>query len=228
MDLLNLGKVAESEATFGQALALNETRLGVGHTLTLSSVVDFSRVLQFQGRLSDALAFCRLELSRAENVVGKDAPDLCMLLADLASIYQSLGTFDKASELLRRELSIREKQSSPAELVHCLYTLGSNVFKCGEEGEGVALCLRALNTAEQNLGPNHFETICALYHLGECHQIRGAYQDGLRCYRQALSVIHRRKMSHPLTSSIITSCGIVQRMLAAPKVIPSLEAYVCR
>lgn len=48
MELLAQNKAAEAERFFFQALAVNERQKGPGHILTVASVVDCSRVLQYQ------------------------------------------------------------------------------------------------------------------------------------------------------------------------------------
>ncbi len=188
--------------------------------LTIASVVDYSRVLQYQGKYKESLSFSRLELSRAEHAIGSDDPNISILLADIASIYSHMGFFDKAVEVLRRELGIREKTTNYMDLVRCLYTLGTNMCKCGQQTEGVALCQRALSTSEQRLGTDHFETVSSLYHAAEAMQMIGNYRESMAFYRQGLAVVHRKKMNHPLAASMVSACSIVQRLSASPSPSP--------
>ena len=101
-----------------QALALNETHLGLHHSTTVTSVVDLSRVMQLRGKLAEALAFSRsncqqrafhtitpphrLELSRRDHLVVdiEHMVHCAVLLADQGLVLTRLGMHDRTVEVL--------------------------------------------------------------------------------------------------------------------------------
>ena len=216
MDLLSRNQAAEAERLFFQALALNETHLGIGHVITIASIVDCSRVMQYQGKHEEALAFSRMELARAEKAAGVSDPNIAIILADIASIMQHLALDDRAIEILRRELTIRERQPNYVDWIKCLTSLGALLIKQqAAEQEGLSLCQQAHTIAQTRLGPNHPETVSTLYYLADAHLRLANPADALVLFRLALSTINRRKMAHPLSSQIISGATQAQEQSRA-------------
>lgn len=205
MELLAQSKCEEAEVLFQQALALNETRLGVGHVLTVASVVDCSRVLQFQGKKHEASRLVRMELSRAEGVLGSNHPNIALLLNDLANIFADLGQPDASIETLRRELAIREADCSgnSLDLVRCLHTLAHTLSRRGDNEDAQRLCQRALSLAESKLSVEHFETVSCLCRLGEIQRELGRRQGPQRIFQRAFAILQKRRMEHPLAANIL-------------------------
>jgi len=205
MELLAQRECKQAEVLFRQALALNETRLGVGHVLTVASVVDCSRILQFQGLQREASSLLRMELARAEAILGPNHPNIALLLSDLASVCVDLGQISQSVEFLRRELAIRDLdcRSNNLDLVRCLHTLAHTLSQRCENEEAEQLCQRALTLAETKLSPEHYETVSCLCRLAEIQMEMGRRQGPLRIFQRAFAILQRRRMEHPLTADIL-------------------------
>lgn len=220
MELVSQARPAEAEKLFQRALALNESHLGVGHVLTVTSVIDCARVLQHQGKFGEANSLCRMELARATEALGSEHPNIALLLAELAALAMSLEQHDRAATFLQRELSIREATSNRLDHVRCLYLLGSTQSRLEHDRDALQHCRAALAMAEHHLGPDHFETVSALHYLAEAvrvcaqrarssHQLRLLADHNLEVLpllRRAHGILQRRRMHHhPLAVDIAAS-----------------------
>ena len=70
------------------------------------SVRCFTNRLQDLGRLDEALPYYALAIRITESTLGKDTPEVALLLTNFASLLKSRGELAEATTLLRRALAI--------------------------------------------------------------------------------------------------------------------------
>jgi tetratricopeptide (TPR) repeat protein len=163
------GNTKSAEVLFQRALAINETTYGIGHPLTIASVVDCSKVLQHQKKYEEAAVLCRMELRRAEKVLKSEQKNIAPLLADFAYVTQKAGRCKESIMILWRELELREDAGDVCSIVRCLIRLCKALRRGLDLGKSISVARRAveLATSSSALGKGHVETISASSVLAE-------------------------------------------------------------
>ena len=217
------GDPKRAEVLFQRALAINETTHGIGHPLTVASVVDCSKVLQHQKKYEEASVLCRMEMARAEKVLCDNHGNIAPLLAEFAYVTRKCGRHREATELLWRELEIREVVARDTETVRCLIRLCKALRRGREVDKAVAVVRRALKLAGTSLGRSHYETASAQCYLAETlHMVRNTPSDSrkdtgvrpckeaLKLYQEASFVVQQHGPQHPLAEKV--SKGLKREM----------------
>eukprot|EP00048_Salpingoeca_helianthica_P024377 m.31910 g.31910 ORF g.31910 m.31910 type:complete len:620 (-) comp9351_c2_seq1:25-1884(-) len=206
LELLASSRWAEAEDIFSKILVEQEAKCGVGHASTIASAIDYARVLQYQHKLSEALTFCKLELSRAEHAIGDESPCLVPLLLEISDLYDQLQDTKNMLGHLERILRIREKENkSPQELVKILYVLGAKQARAGERRVGVARCRVAVDISLKHLGAHNKETISSLYQLAATLLLSGTHGGRSEAYdllQQAAHLIESGFPQHKHRASV--------------------------
>jgi len=70
---------------------------------------NLAQVLQAQNRLTEAEPLMRCALASFERSLGKEHPDVAVLLNNIASVLYATNRMSEAEPLLRRALAIDEK-----------------------------------------------------------------------------------------------------------------------
>ncbi|CAJ1357352.1 unnamed protein product, partial [Effrenium voratum] len=221
------GKLFKASERHRQALAGREDQLGAIHLETLGSAQQLAKVLQDQGRLSEAEDFYRRALQGQEELGHVSALSACCDLAqffrsagklakaksvveNLAGQLQNLGKLAEVDELYRRAIQRSEEQlgathPSTLALVSHLAVL---LQEQGKTTEAEFLQRQALRGHEKVLGPSHPETLLAMSHLGQLCALRGNLAEGEKLLGRALSGLEEQlDASHPHTLRAVDHMG---------------------
>eukprot|EP00050_Salpingoeca_kvevrii_P023023 m.136735 g.136735 ORF g.136735 m.136735 type:complete len:457 (-) comp9905_c0_seq6:1152-2522(-) len=203
----------EAQRFFQRALALSEGEHGVGHPATLALVLDVCAALAAQNKRSDALGFSRLELNRAQVVIGSDHVNLAPLLHMMAELELSQGAYARAVTLLEREAAVRSVAASTpthrrgratAAHVRALYKLACAKRLAGASHSDCRhAALAAMRLAETTLEAPHPELVSCAYHSGELLVRLGFVDEGLSILRRGLRALQLLPDGHPKASQIV-------------------------
>ncbi len=110
------------------------------------------------------------------------------LYATLGSVYQNLGKFDRADDLLQRALRLRTTARKPnnAQVTDDLVALAMLRVEQGTFDVAERLIQQALNRARRTLSPGDPAIPAALSALGRVYMDRAQYQKALDVLHQAL------------------------------------------
>lgn len=210
--LASSGDPKSADVFFQRALAINETTHGIGHPLTLASVVDCSRILQHLKKYEEASVLCRMELARAEKASRDRHVNVAPLLAEFADVTRKCGRHREAAALLWRELELRERIGHSSEIVCCLIRLCKSLRRSHEVGKATSVVRRALKVAQTKLGVSHLETVSVQCHLAETlhmnrfgsrnHDEGQPCEEALVLYQEASRVLQQLNPRHPLAEKV--------------------------
>ena len=151
-----LGRPAEAERLFNEALEIGEQLFGADHPSLGVALNELSRLHIRQSNHARAKAVLE-RLLRITRTKGEDHPDVATALAGLAVVQRGLGDDATAERLFRDALRIREKVLAPNHMaiVVTLEQLAETCAARGNPAGAVALLQRALPTREAALGADH-------------------------------------------------------------------------
>ena len=141
--------------------------------------------LYTDGESEAALPYAREALAHAEEQCGPRHAAIVILLSDLAGIYQDLGRYAEAEELLIRVVDIKQAALSPEEenkpragLPNMIIDLDNLAFVYGAQGkfpQAGELFERVLAITEHAVGKDHIIVSQALRNLAENHRAQGRF-----------------------------------------------------
>lgn len=139
-----------------RALAISERHLGASHPDLVILMNDVTRLYLKQSAFTLAEPLL-LRLLAIKRVKGEDHPEVATVLASLAQVHQALGRHEKAEQLWRRVLSIRERTLAPNHfaIVTAFEHLAETCAARGKVREALQLFQRALSIRELTLGADH-------------------------------------------------------------------------
>lgn len=151
-----LGRPAEAERLFNEALEIGEQLFGADHPSLGVALNELSRLHIRQSNHTRAKAVLE-RLLRITRTKGEDHPDVATALAGLAVVQRGLGDDATAERLFRDALRIRERVLAPNHMaiVVTLEQLAETCAARGNPAGAVALLQRALPTREAALGADH-------------------------------------------------------------------------
>jgi len=143
--------------------------------------------LYSEGESEAALPYAREALEHAEQLCGAQNVAIVALLSDLGAIYQNLGRYAEAEELLKRVIDIKQAALSPEEenkpgaaRPDMIIDLDNLAFVYGAQGkfsEAGKLFERVLAIAEHAVGKEHIIVAQALRNLAENYRAEGRYDE---------------------------------------------------
>ena len=127
---------------------------------------------------------------RVEQELADDPMVQARLMAAMGTVYQGLGLYDDALDLLGRALSLREANldAGSAEIADGLLRLGGLQRVRGDLEASEANLTRALGLYESALGPDADEVAHALHDLGRTVLARGRSQEAEPILARALAM----------------------------------------
>jgi tetratricopeptide (TPR) repeat protein len=206
------GVVAAKLGDKRRALAAHEAALvaarqvyGADSLALWGPEMNYAIALGEAAEFAAALPHYERAVALRERSVGKDHPDVALVLTNLGVCYSRLGKLDEARATFARALTIRERiygPTSPALLV----TLNNNadfLNKAGDVPGALAMIERARAIADKVLGPNH-----PLSHIIETTQaeilVAAGHRDEARTAFDAL-IAREAKLASPELSETQTS-----------------------
>jgi serine/threonine protein kinase/Tfp pilus assembly protein PilF len=139
-------------------------------------------------------------------------PEVQGALTDtMGVVYQSLGLFDRAEELLRTALALRRRTSGDlgAETASTLYHLAELLRLRGRFAEAGILHRRALAIRQQRFRSNHPDIAESLNGLGLLALGESRYDDAERCFRGAFAIWEKAR--NPLAMTALSHLALLYR-----------------
>jgi tetratricopeptide (TPR) repeat protein len=162
-----------------------------GQTPELNALRARSLELMHQRKYPEAIEVAEKAIRLAEQIFGKNHPNLVKPLRDLAWLYELQGRASDAEARYRRAIAISESQpdSSRADAIEAMTRLGSLYAKQGRHAEAAQIAERARVIAQKSAA----EQLNALYHRKKAEEetAQGRMQDqtrGLRAHESAKKV----------------------------------------
>jgi serine/threonine protein kinase/Tfp pilus assembly protein PilF len=144
-----------------------------------------------------------------------DQPEIrSRLLNTTGGVYASLAIYDRAEQLLKEGLRIRE-QVFPADhpdIADSLNSLGRLYGRNGRYAEAERLCKRALRIREKAFGPDHPDVADNLNNLGWLYLNQGRYAEAEPLYKRAIAI--REKVlgpDHPDVAGSLNNLAMLYR-----------------
>jgi len=173
-----------------QAIAQAE-RMGLQGTIpyatTLLNVANACRVC---GRLEESMAYYRQVQEIYDRQLEPEDMFVAGLKNNMSLLYQEMGDFPKAKEMLLGALSIVEKKKAPYELGVTYANLASTCMQLEEIQEAFEYAMKAVEVFRgADVKDSHYAA--ALATLGAFHYRRGEYEKALQYYCQASDTVER-------------------------------------
>lgn len=202
-------KFKESLTIWRDLLEADEKGKDVPHkVLDLRNIALLSRKL---GDLTGAEAYYKLALSvtAAQSEDGSVAP----LLEELALLYQEQGHYQQVEPLLRRALSVIEKDPHPddEELAQALNLLASFYVLRNRLVEAEPLYKLCISLRSKQVRTNE-QNVTDVDDLARLYRVQGKTQDAERLLTQAISVEEKNGDSLPL-AIVLTDLGYLYKVV---------------
>jgi serine/threonine-protein kinase len=110
LSLLNVGRAAEAERAYREALALDEKLYGVGNLATDISMNNIAAALRRQGRFAESAEFGARVLAMRKAHLPPESAAIARSLAMLGTAWTGAGDLDQAIPLLRESVAIFDKR----------------------------------------------------------------------------------------------------------------------
>jgi tetratricopeptide (TPR) repeat protein len=165
-------------------------RIG-GHDLIWALYYDSrSCMRQQQGRLAEAIADERFAVAAKERVLGPDAAEVAMSLANLANhmahgadFVEALEVNRRAFEILVRTLGHDHPRTTIANTNHAQY-----LFRLGRFDEAIDVARDALAVFERETDPNGLVVTYPMRTLGNCYLRTGRAEEAVSVLRRAMVI----------------------------------------
>lgn len=160
-----MGKYAESEAQYLQALQIQTSLFGKDSIQSATVLNNLAQLYRAQGRLDDALSLARKPVA----LTAARSPDLVDRLVTRGSTYAELGQPDRALELFGRAAKLTE--STPGaqhpRQAGVLNDMAQVHISQGRFEQAEALARRAISLWEASLGLEHPNVAVGLNNLAQ-------------------------------------------------------------
>jgi CHAT domain-containing protein/tetratricopeptide (TPR) repeat protein len=186
----NLGRLADAEDAFKQALELRLANLGendesVGHTLHF-----VARVYQKLGQYDQAEKLFVRAAPIYERVLRRNHPYVINTYNNLANVYHDQGRYDAAEKLHKQILAIREQSlgANHTDVAQSLDNLASAYVGQGRLEEASEIRKRAVAIFERARGSNHQDVAKAMINLAVIYTALGQYAESEALLRRSLAI----------------------------------------
>jgi tetratricopeptide (TPR) repeat protein len=211
-----------------------DSACGTAQTQSNASVEALNKQvvgLNQAGRYGEAIPLAQRALAFAEQVRGRDHPDVGDSLNNLAELYRLLGRYAavatalnnlallrgaqgryaEAEPLYKRSLAIRERTLGPG---HPYVATTRNNLALLYDGQGryaeaEPLFKAALASREKSLGANHPDVAGSLNNLAEFYRDRGQPKAADPLYRRALAIWEKAQgPRHPNVATALNNLAV--------------------
>lgn len=198
-------KYADSEASYRAACLL--TDLKEDEESWAESHGKLAAVLDARGNFLESLGLWQKILDIRERKNGSESPEALNAMEWVANELWSLNEFDKAENLYRRSLQIREESPVPVELPigKACGNLAAVLRELGRYSEAEILLHRSLDIHENILGMEHPETATARGNLGWVLLVQDRLDEAEPILRRALA--DHKKVLGPSHPEVAVDCG---------------------
>lgn len=145
------------------------------------------------GRYEEAIHAEQQCLSRRQQVLGPDDPQVASALFNLGLYYRNAGEIPEAEDAYLRALAIREKAlgTDHPGVALALHNLGYLYYELRDYPQAESMYERALAIKKKALGPEHPLVAFTLGNLGLLQWKRKNYARAEACYRQAIDIFSK-------------------------------------
>jgi serine/threonine protein kinase len=187
-DLTLLGQWSEAEQIASERLRLSLQAFPSDHPMILLARKNLLMVLIFEGKAREVEPLARENMDAAVRVWGPDHPRRWGTVSHLASGLYMQGRFKEAEQLGLEVLANQRRLGIPGDRTLLGLVLGAT----GRWDEAEDALRDAVKTRGQTGGPEHPQTLNALFALGTVLQASGQRAEAGQVLRQALDA--RRKV----------------------------------
>ncbi len=187
-----LGRDAEAERAFEQALPFRRTLSGRGRLKLAATLNELGKIYFRKGDYVRAEAGFRDVLDIRRRVLGADHPDVGKSLHNLATVADQRGQLAEAEALYKQALSLLKKTNDPAESGFCLMNLSGLYARQGKLSDALDTAHEALDLLRNSLGVEHSWTLYAINNYAHDLYDLGEYAQAEQLQREVLSI--RRKL----------------------------------
>lgn len=181
-----LGRYADAEARFRDALTIYEGAAGAGSAFTASALNNLALVLERTGDYRGAELLLQRSLTIVRKLRGEFHPDTAIAMSNLGRVLDAQGRFGASAAILS------EVEAGQA---------GAGGANAAQARETELLQQRVVDIHMKTLGPEHPITAMSISNLGNVHYLQGRIGEAEEAHRRALAI--RLKVlgpGHPDTS----------------------------
>jgi tetratricopeptide (TPR) repeat protein len=185
-----MGRYAEAEPLYKQALEIRRTALGARHPDYANSLNNLAVLYDEMGRYAEAEPLYKQALEICRTALGERHPSYATSLNNLAELYRAMGRHADAEPLYKQALEIRrtvlgERHPSYAT---SLNNLAGLYRAMGRHAEAEPLLRQALEIRRTALGERHPDYATSLINLAELYREVGRHAEAEPLLRQALEI----------------------------------------
>ena len=191
----------------------------------LMGLFSASDPTEARGEETTARQLLERGLERAEELSGEPAVQAQMLDV-VGRVYQQLGRYETAGDLLDRALALRRAHAGPdsPETARSLAHLADLARVAGDYVAAESLYTRALDLERRAFGPDHPLVVAHTAGLGRVVQDRGAFDRAEAIFRDVLTI--RQTTLAPDDPEVLQTKGELARVLKAKGDFDEAEAVL--
>ena len=204
----SLGQYRASEETCRQVFDLYQTRLGVNHSWTLTSMNNLSLALKYQGKYTEAEKIYRETLTLLEKVSGKERSLTLSVMNNLSSALSDQGKYTEAEKMCREMLALLEKvfRKEHPETLNVINSLSIVLSKHGKYTEAEKMYREMLALLEKVFRKEHPDTLSIMNSLSLVLSDQEKYEEAEKIYWKTLTLLEKVSgKEHPSTLSVMNN-----------------------
>lgn len=182
-----LGRLADAEQTFREALAIGEA---VGGAALENALANLALNLREQGRMTEAEAQARRLLAVAEQ--GRDASFTAQAAILLAMVLEDQNRSVEAERMFRQAAERADRAGDSAQIWRAQNGLATSLSRLGRHEEALDIFQNALRFAKREYGEQDPRTVTVLGNLAEELQIFGRFAEAESLHRSALAAAEKQ------------------------------------
>ncbi len=206
----SMGKYANAEPLYKQAMEIRKRRLGENHPDYAASLNNLAALYHYKGEYRTAEPLYQQAMQIRKRIQGENHPDYAMSLNNLAALYRSIGEYGKAEPLLLRAMDIlkRTLDESHPNYALSLFNLGALYKEIGEYRKAEPLYQQAIEIQKRTLGDNHPVYAASLNMLAMLYYSTAEYGKAEPLFLEALE-IRKRTLgeNHPDYAASLNNLG---------------------
>lgn len=199
--------LAERAVTLAKAKSASDPEL-------CSCLIDLAYLYKHQGKLDDAEKTCELGLELQEKLYYKNHPYVAYTLRILSDIYQGRGKYRQAGDVLEKAMAIMLTSHLPGDraLAPFQVDIAKLLAAQGNLADAEAYYMRALDSINNNYGPNHLYTARVIGSIAKLYTLQKRYTEAQSLINRALVVQEKTygQNHHFLASTWLTIAMIRQ------------------
>ncbi len=185
-----MGRYAEAEPLYQQALKIRKEKLGENHPDYASSINRLAYLYQTVGRYSEAEPLCWQTVKIFKDVLGENHPDYAASLNNLAYLYERMGRYTEADPLYNQASKIFKEVlgKNHPNYASSLDNLANLYQRLGRYPEAEPLYQQASKIRKEKLGENHPAYATGVNNLAYLYQIMGRYAEAEPLFQQTVKI----------------------------------------